>query len=104
MGEGVTHWNKTSHFFHHSYLEEAIGQQGSFHLHLPPFYDLSHMVLHAWEETLEGTFVANHFEQWWGLLMRRPQEEEGRIFFSLLIQFLEDKQHFGGEDCNIPKC
>ena len=22
--------------------------------------------------------------------------------FSLLIHFLEDKQHFGGEDCNIP--
>ena len=60
------------------------------------------MVLHAWEETLEDKFVADHFEQWWGLLMRMPQEGEGRTF-SLLIQLLEDKQHFGGEDSNISK-
>ena len=60
------------------------------------------MVLHAWEETLEGRFVADHFEQWWGVLIRRPQEEEGSTF-ALLINFLEDKKHFGGEDCNIPK-
>ena len=88
---------KNSHVFHHSYLEEAIGQQGGFHLHLPPFYDVNHLVLHAWEEILEERFVVDH----WRLLMRRPQEEEGRIF-SFLIHFLEDKKHFGGENCNFP--
>ena len=76
--------NNVPHVHHHSYLKEAIGQQGGFHLHLPPFYDVSHMILHAWEETLEERFVADHFEQWWRLLMRRPQEEEGRIFSPLI--------------------
>ena len=51
-----------SHVHHHSYLKGVIGQQGGFHLHLPPFYDVSHMVLHAWEETLEIRFVADHVE------------------------------------------
>ena len=54
------------------------------------------------EEPLEGRFIADYLERWWGLLMRRPQEEEGRNF-SLPIYLLEDKQNFGGEDYNIPK-
>ena len=29
---------------------------------------------------------------------------EGSLhFLDLSLQFLEDKQHLGGEDCNIPK-
>ena len=87
---------------HNFYLEEAIGQQEGFHLHLPPFHDVSPLVLHAWEGVLEDRFIANCFEQWWELLMRRPKDEEGRNF-SLLIQFLEEKQHFGGDGYNIPK-
>ena len=94
--------NEIFHVYHHSYLEEAMGQQEGFHLHLPPFHDVSHLVMHLWEETLEGRFVADYLEQWWGILMRRPQEEKGR-HFSLSIQLLEDKQHFGGEDYNVPK-
>ena len=80
---------------HNFYLEEAIGQQEGFHLHLPPFHDVSPLVLDAWEGVLEDRFIAYFFEQWWELLMRRPEEEEGRNF-SLLIEFLKDKQHFGG--------
>ena len=57
--------------------------------------------MHLWEETLEGKFVAYYLEKWWGLLIRRPQEEKGREF-SLSIQFLEGKQHMGGDDCNVP--
>ena len=52
--------NNISHVHHHSYLKEAMVQQGGFHLHLPPFYDVSNMVLHAWEETLEDRFVGDH--------------------------------------------
>ena len=30
--------------------------------------------------------------------------DEGSLYFSdLSLQSLEDKQHLGGEDCNIPK-
>ena len=74
--------NKIPHVGHHSYLEEAIEQQGDFHLHPP----LSHVLTHL------GGFVV---KIWWGLFMRRPQEEGGRNF-SLPLQFLEDKKNFGG--------
>ena len=56
-------WNEIPYAFHKSYLEEATGQQEGFHLHLPPFHDVSHLVLHTWEETLEGKFIADYFEQ-----------------------------------------
>ena len=79
--------------YHHPYLEESIVQQEGFHLHLPPFHDVSHLVLHTWKEPLEDRFIADYLEQWWGLLMRRPQEEKGRNF-SLPLQFLEEKKHF----------
>ena len=93
--------NNIPHVDHHSYLKEAIRLQGGFQLHLPPFYDVSHMVFHAWEETLEEIFVADHVEQWWRIFDEEATRRGGEDF-SLLIQFLEDKQHFGGEDCNIP--
>ena len=88
--------------YHHSYREEVIGKQEGFHLHLPPFHDVSHLVFHTWEETLEGRLIADYVEIWWEPFMRRAQEEEGRNF-SPPLYFLEDKQHFGVEDCNIPK-
>ena len=65
--------NEIPYVFHHSYLEEAIGQQDFFHLHLPLSHDVSHLVLHTWEEPLGGKFIADYFEQWWEILMRRPQ-------------------------------
>ena len=49
---------------------------------------------------MEGIFIAYLDELWWGILMRRPKEEEEEFFLSM--QFLEDKQHVGGEDCNVP--
>ena len=70
---------------HNSYLEEAIEHQGCFHLHLPPFHGVSHLVLHAWEGAWEDIFIADCFEQWWELLIRRPQEEKGEKFFSSYI-------------------
>ena len=94
--------NNISHVNHHSYLKEAIGQQEGFHLHLPPFYDVSHMVLHAQEETLEDIFVADHVEKWWRLSDEEAKRRGGEDF-SLLMHYLEDKKHFGGEDCNIQK-
>ena len=94
--------NEVPHVFHHSYLEEAIAQKEGFHLHLPLFHDVSHLGLHTWEEPLTGRFIVDYFEHWWGIYMRRPQGEEGRNF-SPPLQFLNDKQNFGGEDCNIPK-
>ena len=83
------------------FRSKSVRQQEGFHLHLPPFHDVSHLVMHLWEETLERRFVVDYLEQWKVLLMRKPQEEKGRNF-SLSIQLLEDKQHFEREDCNVP--
>ena len=91
---------KFSHACHHSYLEEAIAQREGFHLHLLSFHDVHHSGFHTWEEALADRFVVGYFEQWWRLLMR-AQEKRGRNFF-LSMQLLEEKQHVGGEDCNVP--
>ena len=100
--------NEIPYSFHHSYLEEAFRQQEGFQIELPFSHDGSHLVyppkanFHIWEEPLGDRIIVENMKQWWGLLMRRPQEEEERNF-SPPLQFLEDKKHFGGEDCNIPK-
>ena len=70
--------NEIPYACHNSYPKEAIRQQGGFHLHLPPFHDVIHLVFHTPEAPLEGRFIADYFEQWWGLFMMRPQGEEGR--------------------------
>ena len=93
--------NEIPYVYHHSYLEDAIGQQEGFHLHLPLSHDVHHLVFHTWEGPLEGKFIVDYVELWWELLMRRPQEEEWRNFYPPL-QLLKDKKIFGGEDCNIP--
>ena len=76
--------NEIPYSCHHSYLEEAMGQQEGFHLHPPLSHDVHHLVLHTWEESLEGRFIVDYDELWWELLMRRPQEVEGRKFSPLL--------------------
>ena len=54
--------NEIPHFFHHSYFEEAMGQQAGFHSHLPPLIYVIYLFLHTWEETLEGSFIADYFD------------------------------------------
>ena len=83
MGEGIISGIIFSHACHHSYLEEAMVQQGDFHLHLLSFRKVHHSGLHTWEEALEDNFIAAYLEQRWRLLMRRPQEKKGEKFFSL---------------------
>ena len=89
-----------SHACDNSYLEEAIAQQEGFHLHLLFFPDEHHSGLHIWEEAWVEKFIGAYIEQCWRLLMRRPQEKKGEKF-CLSMQLLEDKQHVGGEDCNV---
>ena len=74
-----------SHAYHQSYLEEAISQQEGFHLHLLSFHDVYRFGLHTWEEALEGRIVVDYLEQWWRLLMGRPQEKKGEKFCSLYV-------------------
>ena len=65
----------------------------SFHLHLSSFHGVSQLVLHTWEETLGGIFMADQLYVMMETIDGRPYEEEER-HFSLPIHFLEDKQIF----------
>ena len=46
--------------------------------------------------------VVEYLKQWWRLFDEEATRGGGENFDQPL-QLLEDKQHFGGEDCNIPK-
>ena len=80
--------------------------------HLFP-YEISHMIdLCLWEEPLiwEEFFYelpfwrVIHFNLDDSLEIGASHGNEGSLHFSYLsLQFLEDKKHLGGEDCNIPK-
>jgi len=71
--------------YHLSCLEKANGQHMTLFMYLPLLHDDSYLVhppkadLYSWEETIPLE------------ILQSPCE------------LLEDKQHFGGEDCNIPK-
>ena len=81
------------HVSHHSYLVEAMRQQGGFHSHFPPLIDADTLVLHTWEEALDDSLFADTLDVVMEAIDGRPHEEEGRNF-SLLIHFLEDKKIF----------
>ena len=61
--------NDIPYVFHHSFLEDSIGKQEGFHLNLPLSHDVSHVGFHTWEAPLEGRFITDYFEQWWGILL-----------------------------------
>ena len=62
-----------------------LGQQEGFQLYLPPFYDVSHVVLHTWEETLEGRFIADYYEAVVGTIDEEATRGGGEEFFSPYI-------------------
>ena len=55
---------ETPHYDHHFYLDEAMDQQGSFHIDLPLLHNESYLVylpkatLHTWEEPLGDGIIA----------------------------------------------
>ena len=58
--------------------------------------------LHTWEGKLGDMLMIQHLDLWRLHLMRLLQGRRG-CSSVLSLQLLEDKQHLGGEDCNIPK-
>ena len=89
MGEGVTHSPCLSSLL----LCGGHGTTGRFPFTLSTLIDVGHLVLHTWEDTLDGSFIAGYLDAVMEAIDGRPQEEEGRNF-SLPIHFLEDKQIF----------
>ena len=69
-----------SHAYHHSYLEEAMVQQGYFHLHLLSFEGVHHSGLHTWEGALEGRFIAAYLSSGGTMDEEATREGGGRLF------------------------
>ena len=71
-------------------------------------HDESHLVssprgsLHTWEEQLGDKLIGEHMVQWRILSDEDATGEGEEILQYPSLQFLEDKQYLGGEDCNIP--
>ena len=75
---------------------------------LPPTDDDGHLVLHpkaildTRERHLRIRVVKEYMIRWRNLPGEDATWEGENILQHPSLQLLEDKQHFGGEDCNIP--
>ena len=58
--------------------------------------------LDPWEEWLRGRMIGGHLGQWGNLSYVGTTREGGEVLQHLPLELLEDKQHLGGEDYNIP--
>ena len=80
--------NEIPYDFHHSYLEEVIGQQEGFHIDLPFSHGESHLVyppkanLHIWEEPLGYGIFVEYMKQWWRLIDEEATRGGGEEFCS----------------------
>ena len=85
-----------------------MDQKEGFHNNLPLFHDEIYWVyspranLHIEEGPLGDKGIAENSEQSRRLFDEEATREEGGSFPAPL-QLLEDKQHLGGGDCNVPK-
>ena len=75
---------------------------------LPPIDDEGHMVLQPEaildtpERQLRNRVIKEYPIQWRNLPDEDTTWEGDKILQHPSLQLLEDNQHFGGEDCNIP--
>ena len=67
----------------------------------PEGRDYVHIML-ALEEQYMMNWLVEHLDYDEDLILDRAINGGGEVLQLLPYQFLEDKQHFGGEDCNIP--
>ena len=94
--------------FHVSCLKKALGQQVKVTNELPPMDDEGHLVLQleaiidTRERQLRNRTVREFLVRWKNLPDEDATWENEKILQHPSLQFLEDKQHFAGRDCNIP--
>ena len=63
--------------------------------------DHSHLMRTLEEQFMEG-WIGEHLAYGGSLILDGATNGGGEVLQHSPYQFLEDKQHFGGEDCNIP--
>ena len=100
--------SKIHNVFHVSCLKKALGQQVIVIDELPPTDDEGHLVLQpeaitdTRERQLRSRIVREFLVRWKKLPDEDATWESEKILQHPSLQFLEDKQHFSGGDCNIP--
>ena len=63
--------------------------------------DYAHLILTLEEQFMEG-WIGEHLAYEESLILDGVTNGGGEVLQHSPYQLLEDKQHFGGEDCNIP--
>ena len=93
--------------FHVSFLKKALGQQVTATMEFSPTDDEGHLVLQpeaildTQERQLRSNIIKGYLNRWKNLPDEDATWEGEKILQHPSLRFLDDKQHFGGEDCNI---
>ena len=102
-GLDVTFGRDILHVSYVSCFRENIGQTiiASLVIFLP--CEMSHLnLMRTWEEYFMEGLIGRHLAYEGSLLHGGVTNGGGEYFQHSPLQLLEDKQHLGGEDCNIP--
>ena len=100
--------SRIHNMFHVSCLKKALGQQVTATEELPPTNDEGHLllqpeaILDTRERQLRSRLVKEYLVRWRNLSDEDATWDSEKILQHPSLQLLEDKQHFGKEDCNIP--
>ena len=63
--------------------------------------DFAHLILNL-EEQFMGCWIGEHLAYQESLIFDGVTNGGGEVLQHSPYQLLEEKQHFGGEDCNVP--
>ena len=100
--------SRIHNIFHVACLKKALGQQVTATEELLPTDDEGHLVLQpeaildTWERQLRSMTVKEYLVRWGNLPNEDATWECEKILQLPSLKLLEDKQHFGGDDYNIP--
>ena len=102
-GMYVPHGMEVLHAPYATCYRESIGSAMfvSFELLTPCGMDYVHLLMTLEEKFMEG-WIGEHLAYGGSLIHDGVTNGGGEELQHSPYQFLEDKQHFGGEDCNIP--
>jgi len=100
--------SKIHNIFHVSCLKMVLGQQVTIAVELPPLDDEGHLVLYleaileTRERKLRSGIIKEYLAHWKILLDEDAIWEGVHILEHLVLMLLGEKQHLGGEHCNVP--
>ena len=99
----VPHGMETLYVPYATCFRESIGPTMfvSVEFFTPCGMDFIHLMMTLEEQFIEA-WIGEHLAYEESLIFDGVTNEEGEVLHHSPYRLLEDKQHFGGEDCNIP--